>query len=310
MANVLITGGSGLLGWRTTEQLLEDGHEVLVFDLYPNRENLAMLPTEVEVVEGDVADLTALLRVAKRQRSERIVHLAAAISSVAAASPTAAIRDNVVGTSNVFEAALALDAEAVVWASTIGVNEARPDYDGSDVPEDYRGSPTQPYGASKLACEIIATAYREDTGLNAIGIRPPTAYGIGRLGGGTGLFNQAVYDVAKRRPAAVPSFEPCPTQPIYNRDMAAFFITALFAPPAPHAVYNTPVLRNYSAAEVATVLQGLRPEASVDTKPYPSINVPPPAMDASRARATFDFEPQWSLERALAEMLEHYEAAA
>lgn len=122
MAQALVTGGSGLLGWRAVEQLLGDGHE-------------------------DVTDLTSLLRTAKRHRAERILHLAASIACRAAA----AISDNVVGTANVFEVAMALDVRGVSWASTIAVNEARPGYAGEEVGEEYRGSPTQPYGMREFA---------------------------------------------------------------------------------------------------------------------------------------------------------------
>jgi UDP-glucose 4-epimerase len=310
MANVLITGGSGLIGWRAVEQLLGDGHDVVVFDLYPNRDNLAPFADDVEVVAGDVTDLTSLLRTAKRHRTERILHLAAAIAFQSAASPARAISDNVTGTANVFEVALALEVQGVAWASTVAVNETRPDYDGGEVTEDYRGSPTQPYGVSKLACEIIARIYREQLGLNATGIRPTTAYGIGRLSGGVGLVNTAVHNVAVGRPGRFPSWDPIPTQPIYNRDMAAMFIAAMFSDGQPHTVLNTPVLRNYTAAEMADVLRALRPDADVGTEPYPDLIPPPPASDASAARAALAFEPRWSLEQSFAEMLEHFEREA
>ncbi|MBS1889213.1 MAG: NAD(P)-dependent oxidoreductase [Actinobacteria bacterium] len=307
MAEVLVTGGSGLIGWRVVEQLLEQGHGVVVFDLVPDGENLAPFRDDVEVVAGDVTDLTALLRTAKRQGTERIVHLAASIAFASAAGPARAVADNVISSANVFETALALDVAGVSWASTIAVNETRPDYRGEEVPEDYRGSPTQAYGISKLACEVIAGSYRDSTGLAAIGLRPPTAYGIGRLTGGVGLFNKAVFEVAHGRPGRIPSWDPLPAQPIYNRDMAALFIAAAFAGPQPQAVFNTPVLRSYTAAEICEVLQGLRPGAEVEPEPYPAVIPAPPIGDGSRAREVLGFEPHFTLEQGLAEMLDHFE---
>lgn len=309
MARVLITGGSGLIGWRAVERLLHDGHEVLVFDLYPNADNLAPFAGDIEVVQADVADLTSLLQTAKRHRTENIMHLAAAIALQSAAGPARAISDNVTGTANVFEVALALDVKGVSWASTVAVNEARPDYDLSEVAEHYRGSPSQPYGASKLACEIIARIYREQHGLNATGIRPTTAYGIGRLSGGVGLVNTAVYNVAIGKPGRFPSWDPIPSQPIYNIDMADMFIAAMFSAGQPHPVLNTPTLRSYTAAEMAAVLRGLRPDADVDTEPYPHPIPAPPASDGSAARVALGFEPRYTLEQGFAEMLAHFEAA-
>lgn len=308
MAKVLVTGGSGLIGWRVVEQLLDAGHGVVVFDLAPDGENLTPFRGDVEIVAGDVTDMTALLRTAKAQGTERIIHLAASIAFASAAGPARAVADNVLSTANVFEVALALDVEGVSWASTIAVNEARPDYHGEEVPEDYRGSPTQAYGISKLACEVIARSYRESTGLNAAGIRPPTAYGIGRLTGGVGLFNSAVHAVAHGRPGRFPSWDPIPAQPIYNRDMAALFIAAAFAEPQPYEVFNTPVLRSYTAAEMCDVLRSLRPGADIEPEPYPAMIPAPPIGDGSRAREVLGFEPRFTLEEGLGEMLESFEA--
>jgi len=52
---ILITGANSLIGAGIAERLLEDGHEVVAFDLVRSR-----LPKGCEFVAGDVQDFAAL----------------------------------------------------------------------------------------------------------------------------------------------------------------------------------------------------------------------------------------------------------
>ncbi len=307
MSRILVTGGSGLLGWPATRQLVAAGHDPVVYDLRPSADNLRLIGTEVPVVQGDVLDFENLLRVVKTHRIDRILHLAAVITDSSARRPIAAIRGNALGTSYIFEIAHALDLERVVWASTVSVNGTPPDYDGTPVPEGVGYSPDHPYGVSKLACEIMARTFRDDLGLDIVAVRPPVAYGIGRFSGAAGAFNAAIRDLVTTGSAEIPCFDPIRSQLIYNRDMAAFFVEALLSPTRfGHDVYNTPVLRDYSGAEILEVARGVAPDARITLGRVPA--PAPPVMDASRARAEFSFVPKFPLSEALIEMAEHYRA--
>ncbi|GAA4554500.1 NAD(P)-dependent oxidoreductase [Pseudonocardia xishanensis] len=309
MARVLITGGSGLIGWRAVEQFVETGHEVVVYDLRPNYENLAGVRDEVEVVTGDVTDLPRLLSVMKKHRIDRVLHLAAFIAHESHSSPVASFTVNIMGSANVFDAALALDVERVCWASTVNAVGIMPDYDGTPVDEDYRCSPVSPYGAAKYGCEVMAGVYRAERGLDVIGIRPSLAYGLGRLTGGTGLFNDAVRRVAVGEPAVVNDFGRVPHSPIYNRDMAAMFVAGTLAPRTEHHLFNTPVEATYTGEEIAALLRKIRSDADVRVEPFPDYATPAPVMDGSRARAELGFTPRYTLEEGLREMLDFYTSA-
>jgi UDP-glucose 4-epimerase len=212
MSRILVTGGSGLLGWPAVQQLAAAGHDPVVYDLRPSSENLRLIGDDVAVVQGDVLDFANLLRVVKAHRIERILHLAAVITNNSAHRPVEAIRGNVLATSYILEIAHALDLDRVVWASTVSVNGTPRGCDGSPVPEDYGFSPTDPYGVSKLACEIMARVYRDDLDLDVAAIRPPIAFGIGRLSGSTGALNSAIRDLAITGHAETPSFDPIESQ--------------------------------------------------------------------------------------------------
>lgn len=309
MGSVLVTGGSGLIGWRAVELLLERGHEVVVYDVNPAHENLAGLRDRAPVVGGDVTDLARLLTAMKQHHVERVLHLAAVISEQAGTDPASAFRVNTLGTTNVFDAALALDVERVVWTSSVTALAVADGYANEPVGEEHPIITSGAYGASKHGAEVIAAIYRRSRGLDAIGIRPAMVYGIGRLGGGTGLFNAAVRRMALGERAG---FLGSATlhQPMYNRDAAELLTRALTVQRPEHDIFNIPVERDYTDAEVLEVMRRVCPEAEVWIDPIPDYIPRVPVVDGSRARRELGFAPRYSLEDGVREMVELYRAAA
>ena len=120
-----------------------------------------------------VAGLLCLLAVAL------VVHLAGLQVPTCRVNPPVGAFVNVVGTLHVFEAARAIGAERVVYASSAAVfglsDEA---VDEQVVPE-----PLTHYGVFKRANEGSARVYYRDHGLSSIGLRPYSVYGVGRDAG-------------------------------------------------------------------------------------------------------------------------------
>lgn len=107
---VLVTGASGAIGYSVSVGLQARGHIVRGYDRSPAR-----APGEHVVGElGDVAKLKSAM-----QGIEVVVHLAATADS--ADFVTDLVPNNIVGTHNVYEAAVAAGAERVVYASTLRV---------------------------------------------------------------------------------------------------------------------------------------------------------------------------------------------
>lgn len=312
MANILVTGGTGLIGWATTEHLVKEGHSVMVYDKLPDLNNLSAVIDDVSVVQGDITDLGSLLRAAKNHKAEHVVHLAAFIAHESIDLPAESIHVNVHGLANVFDVSLALDLERVVWASTIATMNVGPDYDGTPVDESFVSAPVTPYGISKYACEKVAEIYNSRRGLDSIALRPQMAYGFGRLTGRVGEFNDAVRKVALGQPATADfDMGEQPVQPIYNRDYARLISEALFVEgPLSSHVYNTPVERNYTWTEVANEIRALIPDADFRLGPRPEAYARTPVTDGSLAAREIGFEPSWTLRQGLEEMIEHYRSTA
>jgi uronate dehydrogenase len=107
---VLVTGASGAIGYSVSEGLEARGHAVRGYDRGPARR-----PGDHVVGElGDVATLKSAMK-----GIEVVVHLAATADT--ADFVTDLVPNNIIGTHNVFEAAVAAGAERVVYASTLRV---------------------------------------------------------------------------------------------------------------------------------------------------------------------------------------------
>src|SRR3954451_20454000 len=74
--NVLVTGGAGYIGSVICDQLLADGHGVVVIDNLSKGHRDA-LAEEARLVEVDLLDTSAVVDVLKQHRIEAIIHMAA-----------------------------------------------------------------------------------------------------------------------------------------------------------------------------------------------------------------------------------------
>lgn len=185
---VIVTGGAGFIGSATLEVLDRARHRlgieklIAVDNLYSGSiENIEHLIDEsrIEFVRLDVSkynDLEELVRSLTEFRSEiGIVHLAALVNIVEVYEmPHRAIEVNVLGTLNVLELARKLDAQRVVYASSVAVY-GEPQY--LPIDENHPLSPANLYGLTKLMGEQLLWRYSEDYGLSVIALRYFNVYG-------------------------------------------------------------------------------------------------------------------------------------
>lgn len=173
---VFITGGTGFIGARLTEKLIEKDHEVVMLVRNPSMTPFAN-NSKVTVIKGDLSDRELLKRGMKS--CDWVFHMAAyAKPSFRDSSVVTAI--NIEGTVNVFEAALESGVKKVVFTSTGGtMSYSR---DGKPVGEKTNINPELHtlYEKTKAEAEKIAIDYLS-RGLEVIIVNPTRVYGPGRL---------------------------------------------------------------------------------------------------------------------------------
>ncbi|HQE93266.1 MAG TPA: NAD(P)-dependent oxidoreductase [Anaerolineae bacterium] len=152
---VLLTGAFGHIGSYTTEELLQQGHEVRCFDIRtkPTEAVAARFGDRVEVLWGDVRDADAVRHAVSG--CDAIIHLAAIIPPQSDEMPELARQVNVEGTRHLLEAAQAQSTPPkFLLASTFDLfGHTR------HLPPPRRVTDpvvaTDPYTEHKIACEAM-----------------------------------------------------------------------------------------------------------------------------------------------------------
>lgn len=178
-ANILITGGAGLIGSSTIDLLLRShspGRIVILDNLargsMPNIRD-ALADPRVKFVQGDIRS-TETVREAMRG-VDAVIHLAALRITSCAADPREAMQVMCDGSFNVIDAARTARVRKVIAASSAsvyGLAEVFP------TPEDHHPYNNQTwYGASKTMLEGLLRSYHAMYGLPYVALRYFNVYG-------------------------------------------------------------------------------------------------------------------------------------
>jgi CDP-glucose 4,6-dehydratase len=180
--NVLVTGGTGLVGSHVVEKLLALGANVFVVDIVFQPKSYFVtqeLGKKARVIMQDVRDLPKVKDIVKQNSIEYIFHLAAqALVPQALDNPHLTLDTNVMGTVNVLEAAR-------LNKSVLGVVVASSDKaygkNSFGITEDQPLAGDHPYDVSKSAADLITTTYFQTYGVPAVVSRFGNIFGPGDL---------------------------------------------------------------------------------------------------------------------------------
>lgn len=165
---IMVSGGAGYIGSVTVEQLLDRGHEVVVFDNLERGHREAVDP-RARLVMGDLRDREAIIAAMRDAKPDAVVHFAAyALVGESMTDPGLYFRNNVGGGMNLAEAMKEAGVRRLVFSSTCavyGVPERVP------ITEELPKNPSNPYGESKLHFEKILRWYEECLGFKTVRLR-------------------------------------------------------------------------------------------------------------------------------------------
>ncbi len=181
---VVITGGTGFIGQRLAQSLLQRGgltapsgsqepiDELLLFDVAEPSTRPIWADERVEIRSGDIGDSAQVKALIDRDDIS-VFHLASVVSGGGELDFDLAMRVNLTGGLNVFEACRARASQPrLVFASSIAV------FGGSgmaDVVGDHaKRTPQTTYGATKAICELLVNDYTRKGFLDGRSARLPT----------------------------------------------------------------------------------------------------------------------------------------
>jgi UDP-glucose 4-epimerase len=153
---ILVTGGAGYIGSVTTELLLDQGHQAVVFDNLCRGHRQAVDP-RAEFLHGDLRREEDIQEAMRRVRPDAVLHFAAfALVGESMEQPELYFRNNVVGGLNLVEAMREVGVRRIVFSSTCATY-GKPDR--VPMTEDLPQRPENPYGESKLLFEKMLAWY-------------------------------------------------------------------------------------------------------------------------------------------------------
>ena len=177
---ILVTGGAGYIGSVMTDVLVENGHDVTVFDNLSRGHRDAVSP-RAAFIEGDLADNPLVLGTLKERRIQAVIHMAGdALVAESMEHPARYYRTNLVAGLSLLEAMRDAGVTPIVFSSTCAVYGVP---DTTPLNEAMPTRPINPYGESKLAFERALRWFHVAHGLKVVALRYFNAAGAGARSG-------------------------------------------------------------------------------------------------------------------------------
>ncbi len=156
---ILVTGGAGYIGTHTLVELLQAGHQVVVYDNFCNSSPRALQRVEeisgkkVALVQADICDSLALRQTFDRYRIDAVIHFAG-LKAVGESveKPLDYYHNNIYGTLCLCESMAAAGVKNLVFSSSATVYG---DPERLPIREDAATCATNPYGRTKLFIEEL-----------------------------------------------------------------------------------------------------------------------------------------------------------
>src|SRR5438034_6708761 len=165
---IFVVGGAGYIGSVCAELLLDEGHEVAIFDNLTEGHGRAV-DSRANFIQGDLANREQVQAALSNARPDAVMHFAAnALVGESMRDPSKYFRNNICSGLNLLDAMIATSVQRIVFSSTcaiFGLPERLP------IEETTPARPINPYGESKLAFEKILQWYDRIHGLNFVSLR-------------------------------------------------------------------------------------------------------------------------------------------
>ena len=256
--SIFIIGGTGFIGHRLVRLLAARGQTVTCMDINPGAHSFADLGKKVTSVRGDVTQFDDVMAAMSAAKPERVVNLSYFIGSDHA--PHVAMKLNILGMDNCFEAARLLGVKHTMYASSLAVNGKQANYGNRPITEEDRVNGEYQYAKHKIMNEWQAQDYTEKFGMLITGIRPANVTGPDKVRGSVDHVN-IITEPARGNAITFP-FKDAMRCPIHVDDIVEVFARVLLSEKPTHRIYNSGGVA-ISLGEIADIVRTYLPDAKI-----------------------------------------------
>lgn len=292
----LVLGGGGFIGSHLVGRLLEEGHEVRVYDRSPNR--FLGTPRGAEYVEGDLGN-HGLIRDALED-VEVVFHLVSTtLPKTSNDDPGYDVRSNLVDTIQLLESCVETGVRKVVFTSSGGTVYGMPQ--AVPIPEDHPTDPISSYGVVKLAIEKYLALFHHLHGLDYAALRVSNPYGpYQNPAGQQGAISVFLNRIRTGEPITIWGDGRVVRDYLYISDLVEA-LTLAAATDTESKLFNVGYGEGASLNELLVLMQEVVEGApEVEYLPARSLDVPASVLDVSRAEEELGWSPSTDLAEGIA----------
>ena len=288
----LIVGSSGYIGRHVVQALVEQGAQVVGFDLVPESSPTAAGAT---FVTGNMTNLEEVMAAIVDHGIQRVVALGYFMAPLLAPECRDllnAARVNIVGVTNLFEAARLARVERVVFASTVGIFGHQDAYGPEPINEETEPhAPKSLYGLMKLVNNAMAERYTKTHGIQIVKVHSAAVIGPGNT-----AFSRRMIQFPARGKQGFGNWPSLgPRNIVGVSDIAQLYSKIALAEEVKHDAYmgtgSSPTGR-----EIADIVKRYLPDAEITFDEKARV----PAWNFDNSRAVHEF--QWKI-RSVEEMV-------
>ena len=251
---VLVVGGTGFIGRRLVPLLAAQGAEVVAMDIAPETADFADM---AETRKGDVTQFDQVMALVAETKPDRLVNLAYFIGEL---PPRIALKLDILGMGNCFEAARLGGVAHTVYASSLAVSGQQSHFGERAANEDDHRYGDNQYAMHKIFNEWQARDYTEKYGMAITGIRPANVTGPDKIYGSIDHVRCVTFP-ARGEPVSFPHADAM-RAPVHVDDVAEAFARVTLAEEPRHPLYNTGG-HAISMGELAALVREFLPDADI-----------------------------------------------
>ena len=232
---IMVVGGSGYIGRHVVKTLAAQGVDVVAFDVVPAPANWTQ--PRVPFIQGNMANLEEVMAAVFDHGVQRMVALGYFMTPLLAPECRDllnAARVNIIGVTNLFEAARLARLDRVIFASTVGTFGYQDGYGSEPINENTEArAPKSLYGLMKLLNNGLAERYAKTFGIQIVKVHSTAVIGPGN----TAFSRQMIQQPALGKPGYANWPSAAPRNIVGVADIAELYAKIALADQVKHDAY-------------------------------------------------------------------------